>query len=114
VRARVEGLRYGSVQIVVHEAKVVQIECTERLRPDPAGPGRAEARRVGARAGRLVAEPEPQCGELALLLLASRLFGRRGGATVETVGAATGVPSPQLKQGANERGQAAVPGFPSH
>jgi len=39
VRARVEGLRYGSVQIVVHEAKVVQIECTERLRPDPAGPG---------------------------------------------------------------------------
>jgi len=51
VRARVEGLRYGSVQIVVHEAKVVQIECTERLRPDPAGPGAGGSEAGGSAGG---------------------------------------------------------------
>jgi hypothetical protein len=32
VRERVEGLRFGIVQIVVHDAKVTQIERTERTR----------------------------------------------------------------------------------
>ncbi len=32
VRAKVEGLRYGVVQIVVHDGKVTQIERTEKTR----------------------------------------------------------------------------------
>jgi hypothetical protein len=34
VQAHVNSLRYGVVQVVVHEARVVQIEITERLRLD--------------------------------------------------------------------------------
>jgi hypothetical protein len=34
VRRQVESLRYGAVQIVVHEARVVQIEKTEKIRFD--------------------------------------------------------------------------------
>ncbi len=34
VREKVETLRYGVVQIVVHDAKVTQIERTERTRID--------------------------------------------------------------------------------
>jgi hypothetical protein len=30
------GIRYGSVEIIVHEGRVVQIERIERLRLDPA------------------------------------------------------------------------------
>ncbi|RRJ97717.1 DUF2292 domain-containing protein [Opitutaceae bacterium TAV4] len=32
VREKVEGLRYGVVQIVVHDGKVTQIERTEKTR----------------------------------------------------------------------------------
>ena len=32
VRQKVEGLRFGIVQIVVHDAKVTQIERTEKTR----------------------------------------------------------------------------------
>lgn len=32
VRQKVESLRYGVVQIAVHDRKVTQIECTERTR----------------------------------------------------------------------------------
>ncbi len=32
VRAKVENLTYGVVQIVVHDGKVTQIECTEKVR----------------------------------------------------------------------------------
>ncbi|MDR2982710.1 MAG: YezD family protein [Puniceicoccales bacterium] len=32
VRAKVEGLRYGAVQIVVHDGKVTQVERTEKTR----------------------------------------------------------------------------------
>lgn len=32
VRAKVEGLRFGLVQIVVHDGKVTQIERTEKTR----------------------------------------------------------------------------------
>jgi hypothetical protein len=39
VRAKVEGLRYGGVQIVVHDDKVTQIERTEKTRLG--GPGAA-------------------------------------------------------------------------
>ncbi len=38
VRAKVEGLRFGVVQIVVHDGKVTQIERTEKTRLG--GPGR--------------------------------------------------------------------------
>ena len=34
VREKVEGLRYGVVQIVVHDHKVTQIERTEKTRLD--------------------------------------------------------------------------------
>jgi hypothetical protein len=38
VRAKVEGLRFGVVQIVVHDGKVTQIERTEKTRlSGPAG-----------------------------------------------------------------------------
>ena len=36
VREKVEGLRFGVVQIVVHDRKVTQIERTEKTRLDPA------------------------------------------------------------------------------
>lgn len=32
VRARVNGLRFGTVQIVVHDGRVTQVESTERFR----------------------------------------------------------------------------------
>lgn len=36
VRQQVKSLRFGVVQIVIHESRVVQIERTEKLRLDPA------------------------------------------------------------------------------
>lgn len=30
-----EGIRFGSIEIIVHDSKVVQIERKEKLRPDP-------------------------------------------------------------------------------
>lgn len=38
VRQHVGSLRYGVVQIVVHDAQVTQIERTERVRLEKAGP----------------------------------------------------------------------------
>jgi hypothetical protein len=40
VRQRVEAMRFGSVQIVVHEGRVTQVESTEktRLPSDPTTP----------------------------------------------------------------------------
>lgn len=40
VRHRVEAMRFGSVQIVVHEGRVTQVESTEktRLPSDPTTP----------------------------------------------------------------------------
>jgi hypothetical protein len=32
VRAKVERLRYGVVQLIVHDGRVTQIECTEKTR----------------------------------------------------------------------------------
>ena len=37
VRQQVESLRYGVVQIVVHDARVTRIERTEKLRLEPEG-----------------------------------------------------------------------------
>ena len=37
VHAQVESLRFGVVQIVVHDSRVVQIDRTERLRFDKTG-----------------------------------------------------------------------------
>jgi len=36
VRKKVEGFNYGVVQIVVHNRRVTQIECTEKTRLDSA------------------------------------------------------------------------------
>jgi hypothetical protein len=35
VTQQVHSLRFGVVQIIVHDSKVVQIECTERIRIAP-------------------------------------------------------------------------------
>jgi hypothetical protein len=35
VAAALEGLRYGSVEIVVHDSRVVQIERREKMRLSP-------------------------------------------------------------------------------
>lgn len=41
VQARIQGLRYGVVQIVVHDGRVTQVECTEKVRFEAArSPGR--------------------------------------------------------------------------
>jgi hypothetical protein len=46
VREKVEGLRYGVVQVVVHDGKVTQIERTERTRLDsPTGGDGGSSRR---------------------------------------------------------------------
>lgn len=37
VRGALNGLRYGSVEITVHNARVVQIERKERFRPEEEG-----------------------------------------------------------------------------
>ena len=37
VQGQVEGMRFGVVQIVVHDSRVVQIERTEKLRLDKSG-----------------------------------------------------------------------------
>src|ERR1035441_240852 len=38
VQGQVEAIRFGVVQIVVHDSRVVQIERTEKLRLDKLGP----------------------------------------------------------------------------
>jgi hypothetical protein len=39
VRSQVESLRFGTVQITVHDSKVVQIERNEKTRLDRSHPG---------------------------------------------------------------------------
>ena len=41
VREKVAGLRYGVVQLVVHDGRVTQIERTEKTRLAPGAPGDA-------------------------------------------------------------------------
>lgn len=41
VEGQVASLRFGVVQIVVHDARVIQIERTEKLRLDKPGKGRS-------------------------------------------------------------------------
>lgn len=36
----VSSIAYGSVEVVIHENKVVQIECREKTRVDQSGSGR--------------------------------------------------------------------------
>lgn len=42
VREKVTGLRYGVVQLVVHDGRVTQIERTERTRLPAGSPARPE------------------------------------------------------------------------
>jgi hypothetical protein len=39
VREKVEGLKFGVVQLVVHDGRVTQIERTEKTRLRPSHPG---------------------------------------------------------------------------
>lgn len=43
IRQILEGLEYGSVQIVVHDGKITQIDKTERRRFETAAPPQAQA-----------------------------------------------------------------------
>jgi hypothetical protein len=43
VRSKVEGLRFGVVQVTVHDGRVVQVERTERTRIDGGCTGRQHA-----------------------------------------------------------------------
>ncbi|SFD97971.1 YezD family protein [Nitrosomonas sp. Nm166] len=36
----VASIEYGSIEIVIHEGKVVQIECREKIRVNQSGSGR--------------------------------------------------------------------------
>jgi hypothetical protein len=47
VRQQVESLRYGVVQIVVHDARVTRIERTEKLRLEPEGKTAAASTKNG-------------------------------------------------------------------
>lgn len=38
IRSSLEGLRFGSVQIIVHDSRVVTIERSEKLRLEPNRP----------------------------------------------------------------------------
>lgn len=53
VREKVRALRYGSVQILVHQGRVVQIEVTEKVRledsTDPSTPPVERVLQAGAR-----------------------------------------------------------------
>ena len=40
----VASIRYGSVEVVIHENKVVQIECREKIRVSQNGSGRKTSR----------------------------------------------------------------------
>ena len=40
----VASIAYGSVEIVIHENKVVQIECREKIRVSQSGSGRKSSR----------------------------------------------------------------------
>ena len=42
VREKVRGLRFGMVQIIIHDARVVQIDRTERTRIAPLPPAGKE------------------------------------------------------------------------
>jgi hypothetical protein len=46
VREKVESLRFGVVQIIVHDCKVTQIERTEKTRLDAPGFGRVSHRQL--------------------------------------------------------------------
>jgi len=37
VTAAIRGIRYGSVEIVIHDSRVVQVERREKFRPDTQG-----------------------------------------------------------------------------
>jgi len=47
VRQQVESLRYGVVQIVVHDARVTRIERTEKLRLEPEDKTAAASTEIG-------------------------------------------------------------------
>ncbi len=51
VRQQVESLRYGVVQIVVHDARVTRIERTEKLRLEPEGKTAATSTGISGDAG---------------------------------------------------------------
>ena len=47
VAEHVGGLKFGVVQIVVHDSRVVQIERTEKVRIDQPGTGSNDSKSIG-------------------------------------------------------------------
>ena len=50
VKGKVEAMRFGSVQIIVHEGRVTQVESTEKTRLSTSTNGDAAPSRVSIRA----------------------------------------------------------------
>jgi hypothetical protein len=44
----IEGIHYGSVEVIIHSSRVVQIERKEKLRLDPQGQDAPELKRFKA------------------------------------------------------------------
>ena len=65
VEKAVQGLRFGSVEIVVHEGRVVQVETREKVRFD--GAGRLPTRPRGAALRNTPAVPTASSGGVAPL-----------------------------------------------
>lgn len=65
VLSAVQGLRFGSVEIVVHEGRVVQVETREKVRFD--GAGRLPTRPRGAALRNTPGEPTASSGGVAPL-----------------------------------------------
>ncbi|MDQ8205585.1 YezD family protein [Pelagicoccus sp. SDUM812003] len=40
---KIQSLQFGSVQITIHDGKVTQVECTEKIRIRPADSNRADS-----------------------------------------------------------------------
>lgn len=50
VKSKVDAMRFGSVQIIVHEGRVTQVESTEKTRLSNSSNGEAVPSRVSIRA----------------------------------------------------------------
>jgi hypothetical protein len=62
VARQVQGLRFGVVQIVVHDSRVVQIERTEKVRLDLSGGGPDRPlESTPAPPSQAPDEPDPEC-----------------------------------------------------
>ncbi len=63
IEQAVRSIRYGTVQVTVHDARVVQIEKLEKLRIPPVDLPLPSAARAGARGGQDTTTPTDRTSE---------------------------------------------------